>query len=477
MTRHLVWLRADLRCTDNTALLAACADSKAEVACVYAVTPGQWAAHDVAGVRVDFELRCLHTLQADLTKLNIPLLLLQVPDFARLPTALAALAQAHGIAEVHANRQYEFNEARRDAAVTTALDAQGITFHLHEDQCLVPPGTLLKGDGTFYSVFTPFKRIWLQRLDIAGAAPRPAPRRRKGLFTTSDPLPATVAGHASPVDPGIARQWWPAGESAALARLARFADTTMARYDSGRDFPGEDGTSRLSPYLAAGVVSPRQCLHAALLQRARRGDSKGIDTWISELGWRDFYKHVLVGWPRVSQHRPFRLETGPLQWRHDEAEFQLWCEGRTGFPIVDAAMRQLRQTGWMHNRLRMIVAMFLTKDLFIDWRWGEKFFMQQLIDGDLAANNGGWQWSASTGNDAAPYFRIFNPVTQGRKFDPDGRFIREYVAELRDFDGDVHEPHGRGQASLFSAYPPPMVDHGAARLRTLAEFKRVRQGE
>lgn len=474
MSRHLVWLRADLRSIDNTALAAACADAAAEVACVYAVTPAQWQAHDVAGVRIDFELRCLHTLQQDLAALNIPLLIVTAADYAALPAQLSELAARHGIDEVHANRQYEVNERARDDAVGAALGEQGISFRLHEDQCLVPPGSLLKADGTFYSVFTPFKRIWLQRLATSGAPLQPAPRPRRAAFARSDAIPAQVPGFDSHVEPDTAAAWWPAGETAALARLAEFVQDNLAHYDRRRDFPGQDGTSRLSPYLAAGVLSPRQCLNAALRLKARKGENAGIDTWISELGWRDFYKHVMVGWPRVSRHRPFRLETAPLHWRHDEEEFRLWCEGRTGFPIVDAAMRQLLATGWMHNRLRMIVAMFLTKDLLIDWRWGEQWFMRHLVDGDLAANNGGWQWSASTGNDAAPYFRIFNPVTQGRKFDPDGSFIREYVAELRDFDGDVHQPHGKTGASLFSHYPPPMVDHGMARERTLAEFQRVR---
>ncbi|HEX4939054.1 MAG TPA: FAD-binding domain-containing protein, partial [Candidatus Kapabacteria bacterium] len=211
-----------------------------------------------------------------------------------------------------------------------------------------------------------------------------------------------------------------------------------------------------------------QCLNATMTYRHQHGSTKGVEQWISELGWRDFYKHVMVGWPHVCKHRPFRLETSHIPWRHDEGDFQRWCEGRTGFPLVDAAMRQLRQTGWMHNRLRMVVAMFLTKDLFIDWRWGERFFMQHLIDGDLSANNGGWQWSASTGNDAAPYFRIFNPVLQSERFDPKGNFIREYVPELRHIhDKSIHQPG----ASLFSEYPAPMVDRRIVKNRVLSHFR------
>ncbi|MDI1302922.1 MAG: deoxyribodipyrimidine photo-lyase [bacterium] len=477
MSRYLVWLRADLRSIDNTALLAACKEKDAEVACVYAITPQQWQAHDVAGVRVDFELRTLAVLQKTLATLNIPLLILDVPDFKGLPKALAELAQQHRISAVHANRQYEFNETVRDDAVASVLENSGITLTLHHDQCAVPPGTLFKNDGGFYSVFTPFKRMWLARLATAGCQPQPAPQKRPGKFTESDAIPDKVAGFFSHVKPETARTWWPAGETAALNRLADFSAKHLNDYLDKRDLPAEEGVSRLSPYLAIGTLSPRQCLNAAFNHRARHGESAGVDQWIAEIGWRDFYKHVMVGWPRVCKHRPFKLETDPLPWRHDEKEFRQWCEGRTGFPLVDAAMRQLQQTGWMHNRLRMVVAMFLTKDLFIDWRWGEKFFMQHLIDGDLSANNGGWQWSASTGNDAVPYFRIFNPVSQGRKCDPQGHFIRQYLPELSTVPTpSIHEPHGhepegKAQAILFSGYPLPMVDHRMARDRVLAHFK------
>lgn len=474
MRRLLVWLRADLRCHDNTALLAACADATAEVACVYAITPAQWRQHDAAGVRVDFELRCLQALQRDLDTLGIPLLLLETPDFASLPAALVTLVQRHEIAAVHANQQYEVNEIRRDENVQAALAGLGVPLHLHHDQCALPPGSIRKSDGSFYSVFTPFKRVWLSRLQAAGYRPQPVPAPRRTRFVTSDEIPAAVSGFDSHVEPDVAAEWWPAGETATLARLQAFIQDDLDAYDRERNFPARAGSSRLSPYLAAGVLSPRQCLSAALQHSLRRGESAGAAQWIAELAWRDFYKHVLVGWPRVSRHQPFREETTALPWRHDPDDFHRWCEGRTGFPIVDAAMRQLQRTGWMHNRLRMIAAMFLTKDLFIDWRWGEKFFMQHLIDGDLAANNGGWQWSASTGNDAVPYFRIFNPVAQSRKFDPDGKFIREYLPELRDFPGDVHEPHGNGQSSLFLEYPPPMVEHGEARERTLLQFRQLR---
>lgn len=471
MKRHLVWLRADLRCHDNTALLAACADRDTQVACLYLVTPRQWQKHDVAGVRVDFELRNLHSLRDDLAALDIPLLVAETTDYAGVPAVISQLVQEHRIDAVFANRQYEINENRRDNAVATALQAIGCPLQLFHDQCALPPGSIRKQDGGAYSVFTPFKRNWLQQLAATGCRPGPAPRARNGCFTPGSSLPSQSA-LVSHVSPDIATQWWPAGEKKAQQRLKQFAESRLADYLECRDFPAQDGVSRLSPYLAAGVISPRQCLNAAFNHQTRHGETAGSAQWIAEIAWRDFYKHVLVAWPQVCMHQPFRPETAGIPWRHDAADFQRWCEGRTGFPLVDAAMRQLQKTGWMHNRLRMVVAMFLTKDLFIDWRWGERFFMQHLIDGDLSANNGGWQWSASTGNDAAPYFRIFNPVSQSLKFDADGHFIREYVPELRDLPSrQIHDPYAKGQTSLFTDYPEPMVDHSLARERVLQAFK------
>ena len=474
--RHLVWLRADLRCTDNTALHAACTDSKAELACVYAITPDQWRSHDVAGCRIDFELRTLAALRTELDALNIPLLILECSDFAALPAQLASLVQQHRIDAVFFNRQYEVNELARDAVVTATLNGIGVSVRAFDDQCAVTPGTLLTGEGRFYSVFTPFKRVWLTRLFPQGPDLLPRPRKRLSRFADSDIITTQIRGFPAHISPDTALKYWPAGEKAALKRLHRFVDKSLRAYAEQRDFPALQGTSTLSPWLAVGAISVRQCLHAALqAKRESLAGEKSIDTWISELCWRDFYKHVMVGFPRVCRYQPVQRETAAIQWRHDPEPFQRWCEGRTGFPLVDAAMRQLQELGWMHNRLRMVVAMFLSKDLFIDWRWGEGFFMQHLIDGDLAANNGGWQWSASTGNDAAPYFRIFNPVLQSQRFDPEGVFIRHYVPELRDLDNkQIHAPWLGKQASLFVDYPPPMVDHAKAKDFAVEQFRNLK---
>ena len=264
------------------------------------------------------------------------------------------------------------------------------------------------------------------------------------------------------------------GEAEALRRLHAFLDQGVLDYGETRDFPAMAGTSVLSPYLAAGIISPRQCV-AALQQRlGGRPQSKAQPgfVWLNELIWREFYRHLLVLVPSLSMNRPFKPETAALPWSWDPDAFAAWCEGRTGYPIVDAAMRCLNATGWMHNRLRMIVASFLTKDLHIHWRLGEDYFMSRLIDGDLAANNGGWQWAAGTGADAAPYFRVFNPTTQGQRFDPQGDFIRTWVSELADLPATyVHQPHDWLRLKGRQCYPAPMVDHAVARVRAIEMFR------
>jgi deoxyribodipyrimidine photo-lyase len=248
--------------------------------------------------------------------------------------------------------------------------------------------------------------------------------------------------------------------------LRSFCKHAIADYHTTRNLPAlTDGTSRLSPHLRHGTISPRQCLRAAMDARTRK-TARGVDTWIGELVWRDFFQQVLANHPHVADGA-FKRKYDRLQWSYDKSAFRKWCDGQTGYPLVDAAMRQLSATGWMHNRLRMVVAMFLCKDLQIDWRWGERFFMQHLMDGETAQNNGNWQWCASTGVDAQPWFRIFNPMNQSRKFDPDGAFIRRWVVELREVD-DIHDP------PPTAGYPRPMVDHGEARKKTLAMFKALK---
>lgn len=470
--RILMWFRADLRVRDNTALYHAGRAADDGVVAVFAVCPGQWADHDWGGAKVDFVLRNLAALSETLAAKNIPLNLIRCKSFASVPAKLLKIARQCHCEALYFNREYEVNELARDRETTALFEKNGLAVRSFTDQVILDVGEIRTGLGDWYTVFAPFKRKWLATLEEQGPPNVwPAPRKQQPIEVVADEVPSSLKEFKSQVSAEL----WGAGESAARKRLDAFVGDAIEDYHADRDIPAIDGTSTLSPHLAAGVISPRQCLEAAVVANAGRTVSgkKGPMTWISELIWREFYRHILMGFPRISRHQPFKTKTDALPWRRDEKQFQAWCEGRTGFPIVDAAMRQLSQTGWMHNRLRMIVAMFLTKDLFIDWRWGERFFMQHLIDGDLANNNGGWQWSASTGTDAAPYFRIFNPVSQSKRYDPDGEFIRRYVPELDAVgSSDVHEP--QNAALLKGDYPDPMVDRKASRERVLSAFKALR---
>ena len=474
---QLMWFRTDLRVTDNTALAAAM--QAGPTVAVFLLSPGQWQQHDDAPCKVDFWLRNLAELSRELQRLNVPLLVREADDWGAAPKVLCKLAQELGAAAVHVNEEYGVNESRRDQAVGTALDMLEINFHSHLDRLLFKPGSVLTRTGTYFKVYSQFRGVCYQRLHTALPALVALPKAQGKLKIAADKLADQVKGFEAPSQ--ALRDAWPAGEPAARERLHCFADEWIEDYHDNRDYPIRPGTSQLSAYLAAGVLSPRQCLHAAL--NANSGEfesgSQGAVTWINELIWREFYAHILVGYPHVSMSRAFRPETEALPWRNADKDLQAWQEGRTGIPLIDAAMRQLLETGWMHNRLRMVVAMFLTKNLLIDWREGERFFMRHLIDGDLAANNGGWQWSASTGTDSVPYFRIFNPVSQSQRFDPDGRFIRQWLPELASLsDKAIHDPHAgsKGQASLFGAsvdYPKPIVDLRASRQRALDAFKNL----
>ncbi len=468
--RSLVWFRRDLRVADNTALFHAARDADAGVIGLFVLTPAQWQKHDDASRKVKFWLDNLNELANRLAELNIPLLVEAGDSFNDVPGIIVDVATQHGYSAVYWNREYEVYETRRDERVELACRQSDIAVHQFHDRVIVPPKEIATKQGKFYSVFTPYRRVWDSRavefLDV-----HPSPDRQPNMDVPASKVPSTVEGFELGTN---GDELWPPGESEAQRRLAEFTER-IAEYDEDRDIPAVNGTSQLSPYLAAGVISPRQCLAAAMAASNRKntGDG-GASTWISELTWRDFYTHVMVACPRVSMHQPFKPKTSALPWRTDRDDFEAWTQGQTGYPLVDAGMRQLNRTGWMHNRLRMVTAMFLSKNLLIDWRWGEQYFMQQLIDGDLAANNGGWQWSASTGTDSVPYFRIFNPFSQSKRFDPDGTFIKQMCPELNDVPkAALHDP-GKLTAAIQDQeleYPDFVVDYRQGRERALQAFK------
>lgn len=289
-------------------------------------------------------------------------------------------------------------------------------------------------------------------------------------FTAEIPTLEELTGNTIPIEK---QALWPVGESYAQDMLNNFIQDHIQDYHLKRDFPASKGSSLLSPYLNSGLLSIRQCLAALFKTNNAQFHiyHQGQETWLNELIWREFYQHILYSFPRLSRYQPFKLNTQHIPWRHADLDFEAWKLGQTGIPIVDAGMRQLLATGWMHNRVRMITAMFLTKNLLIDWRQGEQWFMQNLIDGDLAANNGGWQWCASTGTDAVPYFRIFNPISQSEKFDPNGDYIRQWLPELAHLNAKtIHQPYAKNP-HIALKYPQPIVDLKQSRLRTIDIFK------
>jgi len=460
----VVWFRSDLRADDNSALAEAARGGE-RVTGLFLLTPAQWRAHDWGPRKQLFVWRHALALRQRLAALGIPLWLRVVPDFAAAPAAVAAFAREQNAGAVFANAEYAVNELARDREAAAALAAQGTAWRCLHDFTVLAPGTVRTQQGAPFRVFSPFRRAWLAQVrgEPVGCVPAPAPRPP----VAPPPLPQWEPP-AGTLDP----DWWPVGEDAALARLADFVANRLARYHEDRDVPALDGTSRLSPYLATGALSVRRCVEAALGCNHGEWDSgsRGAQTWLAELVWREFYTHVLAEFPRVSRARAFRPETESIAWREPGEDFARWCAGRTGYPLVDAAMRQLAATGWMHNRLRMVSAMFLSKYLLIDWRHGERFFCEQLVDAELAANNGGWQWSASTGTDAAPYFRVLSPVRQAERFDPDGAFVRRWLPELAGVPAKALLQPGH-PALLAAGYPEPIVELKGARERVLMAFR------
>ncbi len=472
--RHLVWFRQDLRLRDNPALAAACIDQEAEVIALWCVTSQQWQQHAVAARQLKYQHDALVILQQDLAERGIPLLILTTDDFKTLETDLVSFCQQHKITQLFYNYQYEINERQRDQQIEKLCDQQQIICQGFADGTLFPPGSVLTGKNQMYHVFTPFARAVMKKIMLAvpECAGLPAKRQHPSALKPSK-IPKFY-----PTETEYDPQRFVVGHDAALARLRKFSQQQVKHYAKQRDFPATDETSLLSAALAIGLLSAKQCLNRVITDHPQAIDQPGgIATWVNELIWRDFYRHLLVAEPQLCKHRPFQTWTDHIHWQNNDDHFSAWCEGNTGFPIVDAGMRQLNATGWMHNRLRMVCASFLVKDLLIDWRRGERYFSLQLIDGDLAANNGGWQWAASTGTDAAPYFRIFNPTRQGERFDPQGHFIRQWLPELDAVpEKAIHEPWlWADKENVTLDYPRPLVDHRQAREATLAAFEAARK--
>ncbi|GKT64229.1 deoxyribodipyrimidine photo-lyase [Colletotrichum tofieldiae] len=460
------WFKMDLRTTDNRSLSLASEKAKeagVPLIALFIVSPQDYEAHLTAPIRVDFMLRTLHILRADLAKLDIPLYVETVEKRKKIPGRIVELMDQWGASHLFANMEYEVDELRREASMVRMFADRGLSYEVLHDT----------GAGKQYAVYSPWFRAWVRHVhenldllelyDPPAKNPPSAREKFNKLFDTE--IPDEIVDRKLDDDQRKRfRAFFPAGEHEAQNRLEKFCEEKVGQYHNKRNIPSDSGTSNLSVHLASGTISSRTCVrYARDRNKTKKLDAgiEGIRVWISEVAWRDFYKHVLP-------------EYANIEWSYDTDDFKAWCAGKTGFPIVDAAMRQMNTMGWMHNRCRMIVACFLAKDLLIDWRMGERHFMENLIDGDFASNNGGWGFSASVGVDPQPYFRIFNPLLQSEKFDPDGEYIRKWVPELKGIKGKaIHDPYGRGAGAQAkkAGYPEQMVEHKGCRERALSAYK------
>jgi deoxyribodipyrimidine photo-lyase len=496
----LVWFRRDLRTVDHAALSRAL-QSCDRVWCVFIFDT------DILDClphrqdrRVEFIREALQALHDGLARLapGAGLIVLQGRPCRLIPWLAARL----GVQVVHANRDYEPQALERDAEVSRQLAAQGCQLATWQDQVIFSPDALRTGTGNPYSVFTPYKNAWRKQLDRQWLTAYPvaphggvlAALPKEPLLAPNADRPAELRGGPWLGPPSLSAIQFEATNLRALGVVpnedgaqALFADflARIGDYRHARDFPAIKGPSYLSVHLRFGTISVRQLVRTAIeIESSEPAAADGASVWLSELIWREFYFQVLANWPRVAQSA-FRPEYDAIRFDEDAAaqeRFLAWTEGRTGYPLIDAAIAQIRHSGWMHNRLRMVTASFLVKDLGIHWRAGEQWFAHWLLDFDLAANNGGWQWAASSGCDAQPYFRIFNPITQSEKFDPQGRFIRRYLPQLAELPTrSIHAPWLASGQELLAAkivlgqtYPKPIVDHASARQATLARYAIVK---
>ncbi|MBL8522278.1 MAG: deoxyribodipyrimidine photo-lyase [Betaproteobacteria bacterium] len=471
----LFWFRRDLRVSDNAGLYRALKAAK-QVYCVFVFDREILdALPSLRDRRVEFIHQSIAELKQSLIKLGGDLIV----RHARTDETLPALARELKVDAVFTNEDYEPMAIARDVRIRESLREHDIEFFTFKDTVIFEKDEVLTQSGGTYSVFTPYKNAWLKKLDDFQLKPYPVAKYAKHLAKPKkkEAMPTLASLGFEPTN--LKALGIEGGEAAA----AKLRDDFMGRiddYKEARDYPAVKGVSYLSVHNRFGTISIRELASVAHAETLRRKNI-GAETWLSELVWRDFYFQIIYHHPHAATSA-FRPEYDAIRWPNDGALFAAWCEARTGYPIIDAAMRQINDTGYMHNRLRMIVASFLTKDLLIDWRYGEKYFADNLNDFDLSANNGGWQWAASTGCDAQPYFRIFNPVTQSERFDPKGKFIRRYLPELKDVpDKFIHAPWTlpplEQQALgvvIGKNYPAPVVDHAVQREKALAMYKVVK---
>lgn len=474
-----MWFRRDLRVDDNAALYHALRSCR-ELLCVFVFDRAILDPLPRVDRRVEFIRESLVELDAELRQLGGGLIV----RHALAEDEIAPLARRLGVQAVFANRDDEPAALRRDAQVRGALANAGIAFHTHKDQSIFERDELQTRAGGPFTVFTPYRRAWLAKVDAFFLKPYPSRGHADALVRPPQALhgPVPTLADIGFAPSNLAELEMPTGAQGGAALFADFCQR-IDRYRAARDYPAVRGPSYLGVHLRFGTVSIRQL--AGTAHRLSQRGNDGAASWLGELIWRDFYFQLLAHHPQLAEGKSFQPAYDKITWhhgKHADTLFDAWCQGRTGYPLVDAAMLQLRQSGYMHNRLRMLAASFLCKDLGLDWRRGEAWFATHLNDFELASNNGGWQWASSSGCDAQPWFRIFNPVTQSQRFDPEGKFIRRYLPQLTQLsNAEIHAPWTAPPLALQAAgvqlgenYPPPVVDHAEARERTLQRYNVVR---
>lgn len=455
---NLVWFRSDLRVTDNSALWNAYNRGETVSCCLLPIA--QWQSYGLGQRKIDFIRGCAEELQQNLKELGIPLQIREVGSFDDQINELLKICQQQNIESLFWNNEYPLDERNRDMDLCEQLASRGIEYHRSDDALILPPGSVQTQQGENYKVFTPFRRTWASKVE----------GQPVDLITVNNFKPEKRTTGEGQINPG---------EAAAIQSLEAFIGREVDHYQAERDFPAQPSTSSLSAHLSAGSISPRTCLKLAVEANNYElsTGSEGTTTWVSQIIWREFYYHLIASDDRLSKSKPFKAETDHIRWNDPTDGFESWKQGLTGIPIVDAGMRQLNTTGWMHNRVRMITAMYLTKNLLIDWRLGEQYFLEQLVDADFALNNGGWQWSASTGTDAVPYFRVFNPFNQAKRFDPDASYIKHFVAELKDLPVETLHNEAKLAANKPGNYPAPTISIKASRARAIEAFKSLKTSQ
>ena len=450
---------SDLRLRNNPALSNASLKGSS-LTTLFIFNPKKWNNHNESNLKIAFQIEHLKELSEKLKNLNIPLKLINADGIEDESKKIIDFVKKNEIQEVFINKEYGVNEMQRDETLQKDLERMNKKLNIYDSSIFHPDSIKTQSD-TFFKVFTPFSRAFRSKLMSKKIEVSELPKRQEHAISVSDKIESFKLDKN---DQEIFNQY-EIGEEKALEKLENFIDHKILNYKKNRDFPALDGTSALSPYLSSGILSSGQCIFYVFQKYSE--DEIGVKTWINEIIWREFYKYILFHNPRVSKNLSFSEKYDKFPWLNNEDSFISWSKGETGVPIIDAAMRQLNATGWMHNRLRMIVAMYLTKNLLIDWRKGEKYFMNKLIDGDFASNNGGWQWSASTGVDAAPYFRIFNPITQSEKFDKEGTFIKKWIPEIAAAK-NIHDPSTEERKEMGYSYH--LVDLKESRKEAIEKF-------